>query len=175
MNRDNAPEHAQEHAQETPQNNAPALTATSLAAIRGQTIYPAPLADVVKGRLRRRLGEHFGLANFGVNLTELAAGTASALAHHHTHQDEFIYVLQGTLTLILDGEAQMLHAGDCYGFKAGNGIAHHLVNDSDAPATYLEVGDRGADDDVIYPYDDLKLGKQADGSWQPLHKDGTPY
>lgn len=161
--------------QKNAQANAPALTATSIAAVRGQTIYPAPFADVVKGRLRRRLGEQFGLANFGVNLTEIAPGTASALAHHHSKQDEFVYVLQGTLTLMLDGEALTLHAGDCYGFKAGNGIAHQLVNQSDAPATYLEVGDRSAGDDVEYPYDDLKLSKHADGSWQPLHKDGTPY
>ncbi|MDY6981644.1 MAG: cupin domain-containing protein [Pseudomonadota bacterium] len=169
------PETTSEPVQQKPQTKAPALTATAVAAVRGQTIYPAPFSDVVKGRLRRRLGEQFGLANFGVNLTEIAPGTASALAHHHTKQDEFVYVLQGTLTLMLDGEALTLHAGDCYGFKAGNGIAHQLVNESDTPAIYLEVGDRSAGDDVTYPYDDLKLGKHADGSWQPLHKDGTPY
>lgn len=169
------PETAPNHPQHESRDKSPALSATSVAAVRGQTIYPAPFSDVVRGRLRRRLGEQFGLANFGVNLTEIAPGTASALAHHHTRQDEFIYVLQGTLTLMLDGEALTLHAGDCYGFRAGNGIAHQLVNHSGAPATYLEVGDRSADDDVIYPYDDLKLAKRADGSWQALHKDGTPY
>lgn len=158
-----------------PPEKAPALDATSVAAVRGQTLYPAPFADVVKGRLRRRLGEQFGLADFGVNLTELAPGTSSALAHYHTREDEFIYVLQGTLKLLLDGEAQTLRAGDCYGFKAGNGIAHQLVNDSDAPASYLEVGSRSDDDEVVYPYDDLQLVRRADGSWYPLHKDGTPY
>jgi uncharacterized cupin superfamily protein len=152
-----------------------AVAATSVAAIRGQTIYPAPFADVVRGRLRRRLGDVFGLANFGVNLTEIAPGTASALAHHHTRQDEFIYVLEGTLTLLLDGQAQTLQAGDCYGFKAGDGVAHQLVNNSDAPALYLEVGDRSAGDEVIYPDDDLKLEQRSDGKWYPLHKDGTPY
>lgn len=153
----------------------PAISATSVAAVRGQTIYPPPFSDVVRGRLRRRLGDQFGLSNFGVNLTEIAPHTASALAHHHTKQDEFIYVLQGTLTLMLDGEAQTLHAGDCYGFKAGAGIAHQLVNNTDEPATYLEVGDRTAGDDVIYPNDDLKLVQRADGGWDPVHKDGTPY
>ncbi|MGV3592311.1 MAG: cupin domain-containing protein [Gammaproteobacteria bacterium] len=158
-----------------PPEKVPALAATSVAAVRGQTLYPAPFADIVKGRLRRRLGEHFGLADFGVNLTELAPGTGSALPHYHTREDEFIYVLQGTLTLLLDGEAQTLHADDCYGFKAGNGIAHQLVNDSSAPAIYLEVGSRRDDDEVVYPYDDLQLVRRADGGWHPLHKDGTPY
>lgn len=156
-------------------DKALALDAASVAAVRGQTLYPAPFADIVKGRLRRRLGDHFGLADFGVNLTELAPGAASALPHFHTREDEFIYVLQGTLKLLLDGEAQTLHAGDCYGFKAGNRVAHQLVNDSNAPASYLEVGSRNADDAVVYPYDDLQLARRADGSWCPLHKDGTPY
>lgn len=149
--------------------------AAEVQAVRGQTLYPAPFAEVVKGRLRRRLGDLFGLGNFGVNLTEIAPGTASALAHHHTRQDEFIYVLEGTLTLRLDGEALTLKAGDCFGFKAGNGVSHQLVNESDAPATYLEVGDRSAGDEVVYPYDDLQLKPRADGGWQALHKDGTPY
>lgn len=153
----------------------PAIDAASVAAVRGQTIYPPPLSEVVRGRLRRRLGDQFGLTNFGVNLTEIAPHTASALAHHHTKQDEFIYMLQGTLTLLLDGEAQTLRAGDCYGFKAGDGIAHQLVNDTDEPALYLEVGDRTEGDEVIYPYDDLKLVQRADGGLSPVHKDGTPY
>jgi uncharacterized cupin superfamily protein len=149
--------------------------ANEVKAVTGQTIYPPPFDARVQGRHRRRLGELFGLANFGVNLTDLAPGTASALPHHHTKQDEFIFVVQGTLTLLLDGEEFTLNAGDCYGFKAGNGIAHQLVNRSGAPASYLEVGDRTAGDAVEYPYDDLKLASKPGGGWQPLHKDGRPY
>jgi uncharacterized cupin superfamily protein len=149
--------------------------APSVTAVRGQTIYPPPFDARVNGRYRRRLGELFGVGNFGVNLTELAPGTCSALSHHHTKQDEFVYVMQGTLVLLLDGEAFTLNAGDCYGFKAGNGIGHQLVNRSDAPATYLEVGDRTPGDAVEYPDDDLKLLDKPDGSWQVFHKDGRPY
>lgn len=152
----------------------PPVNAAAVPAVRGQTIYPPPFDAVVKGRLRRRLGELFGLGNFGVNLTELAPGTCSALLHHHTRQDEFVYVVQGTLTLRLDAETFALNAGDCYGFKAGSGVAHQLVNESGAPATYLEVGDRSAGDAVEYPYDDLVLVENADGR-QLLHKDGRPY
>jgi uncharacterized cupin superfamily protein len=151
------------------------VKANTVSAVLGQTLYPQPFAELVKGRYRRRLGELFGLGNFGVNLTDLAPGTCSALAHHHTKQDEFIYVLQGTLVLLLNGEEFTLNAGDCYGFKAGNGIAHQLINRSSAPATYLEVGDRTAGDVVEYPYDDLKLIDKPGGGWRVLHKDGRPY
>ena len=151
-----------------------AIHAESVQAVRGQTIYPPPYDAVVKGRLKRKLGDLFGLTNFGVNLTELAPGACSALAHRHTRQDEFIYVLNGTLTLLLNGEALTLGAGDCYGFKAGDGIAHQLVNRSNAPASYLEIGDRLPGDAVEYPEDDLKA-TSVDGKWQLTHKDGRPY
>jgi len=153
----------------------PPVTATSVSATRGQTIYPAPYDAVVQGRLKRKLGDVFQLTNFGVNLTHLAPGSASALAHSHSKQDEFIFVLEGTLTLIVDDQEFELTAGDCYGFKAGTGIAHQLINRSPQEATYLEIGDRTAGDQVTYPNDDLQVSLSADGSWAIAHKDGRPY
>jgi hypothetical protein len=45
-----------------------------------------------------------------------------------------------------------LGAGDCCGFPAGTGLAHQLVNRSDAPVLYLEIGDRTPDETVEYPH-----------------------
>ncbi|MEY2855136.1 MAG: hypothetical protein RL030_2268 [Pseudomonadota bacterium] len=140
-----------------------------------KSIYPPPFAARVDGRLKRRLGDHFGLTNFGVNLTELAPGAASALLHHHTTQDEFIYIVSGTPTLMLDDKAHVLRAGDCCGFKAGTGIGHQLLNQSAEPVLYLEVGDRTAGDSAFYPHDDLAFTQLTDGAWILTHKDGTPY
>jgi uncharacterized cupin superfamily protein len=151
------------------------INAASVPAVMGQTIYPAPFAAVVSGRLKRKLGNEFGLSNFGVNLTELQPGSASALAHSHTVQDEFIYVLNGTLTLVLDGKEHVLSAGDCCGFKAGTGLAHRLLNRSDTPVSYLEIGDRTPGDTVDYPDDDLKATQRADGSWAMTRKNGQPH
>lgn len=141
----------------------------------GQTIYPEPYAARVKGRLKRKLGDVFGLTNFGVNLTHLAPGSLSALAHSHSRQDEFIFILEGSPTLILGTEEFTLTPGDCYGFKAGTGIAHQLVNRSEQPVTYLEMGDRSVGDEVIYPEDDLKATQLTNGVWAMTHKDGQPY
>ncbi len=140
-----------------------------------KSIYPPPFSARVEGRTKRRLGDHFGLTNFGVNLTELAPGAASALLHHHTLQDEFVYVVSGTATLMLDEKAYTLRAGDCCGFKAGTGIGHQLVNRSGEPVLYLEVGDRTAGDYAAYPEDDLAFTQLNDGAWILTHKDGTPY
>lgn len=151
------------------------ISATSIPATMGKTIYPEPYASLVKGRLKRKLGEFFGLTNFGVNLTHLAPGAISALAHSHSKQDEFIFIVEGHITLLL-GEAEFtLNPGDCYGFKAGTGIAHQLMNRSAETVTYLEIGDRTAGDEVDYPNDDLKAIQLADGEWVITHKDGRGY
>ena len=137
--------------------------------------YPEPFASRVSGRVKRALGDVFGLCNFGVNLTRLAPGAISALRHSHSKQDEFIYILQGYPTLMTDAGATDLSPGMCAGFKAGSGNAHQLVNLGHGEVLYLEVGDRTPGDQGQYPDDDLQARMQPDGSWQFVHKDGTPY
>jgi uncharacterized cupin superfamily protein len=140
-----------------------------------KTIYPQPFAALVEGRAKRKLGEHFGLSNFGVNLTQLAPGAISALLHHHSKQDEFIYILEGSPILILGDDEYVLKPGDCMGFKAGSGVAHQLINRSNELVTYLEAGDRTVGDVVDYPQDDLKATQLPNGAWSLTHKDGSPY
>jgi uncharacterized cupin superfamily protein len=102
-----------------------------------RSFYPPPFSARVEGRDKRILGEIFGLKNFGVNLTRLEPGAQSALMHRHFKQDEFIYVLEGTPTLVTDKGEVPLSPGQCAGFAAG-GVAHHLVNRSNAPVVFLE-------------------------------------
>lgn len=151
------------------------ISAKSIPAKMGKTIYPEPYASLVEGRLKRKLGEFFGLTNFGINLTHLSPGARSALAHSHSQQDEFIFVLEGTPTLVLEQEEFTLNPGECYGFKAGTGIAHQLVNRSEESVIYLEIGDRTAGDEVEYPNDDLKVTQLPNGEWALTHKDGRAY
>ena len=150
------------------------IASVAIAEPARKTIYPAPFAALVSGRTKRRLGDHFGLTHFGVNLTQLAPGAASALLHRHSLEDELIYIISGTAVLVIDGEEFELKPGDCCGFKAG-GKAHQLLNRSTAAVTYLEIGNRAPGDEVEYPNDDLKVGTAPDGSRFAAHKDGTPY
>jgi len=83
------------------------------------SIYPEPFASMMAGRIKQPLGDLFGLVNFGVNLTRLAPGAVSALRHAHARQDEFIYILDGTPTLVTDAGETPLAPGMCAGFKAG--------------------------------------------------------
>ena len=139
------------------------------------TGYPPKMAKMVEGRVKRPLGDLFGLKNFGVNRTTLAPGAYSALRHAHAKQDEFVYVLEGEPTLVTNAGETPLRPGMCAGFRAGTGDGHHLHNRTRKDVVILEIGDRTAGDSATYPDDDLVAVQGADGKWQYLRKDGTPY
>jgi uncharacterized cupin superfamily protein len=59
------------------------------------------------------------------------------------------------------------------GFPAGKADGHQLVNESDRPAVYLEIGDRTPDDAASYSDVDLAV-RMVDGKWVYSRKDGKP-
>ena len=156
------------------QKNPVAVIAAEVPLRNKPSNYPEPFASRMNGRAKSQLGEVFGLANFGVNLTRLAPNSVSALRHAHTKQDEFVYILQGHPTLHTDEGRSTLAPGMCAGFKAGTGNGHRLINETSEEVVYLEVGDRSPGDEGSYPDDDLKA-LLVDGQWEFTHKDGTPY
>ena len=71
----------------------PALDPDRLEPRIGST-YPTQFTGPVANRKRRRLGDALGLSHYGVNLVELPPGAWSAHRHWHTHEDEFVYVVE---------------------------------------------------------------------------------
>ena len=140
-----------------------------------QSRYPEQYRAAHLLRHNRRLGDHAGLKNFGVNLTRVAPGGRSSQRHAHSRQDEFIYVLDGEATLETNTGPQILRPGMCVGFPAGVANGHQFVNRSAAPARYLEVGTRDPEDRATYCDVDLAYGPLVDGDHPYVHKDGTPY
>ena len=136
--------------------------------------YPREFQPLVRGRSKKRLGNAAGLTNFGVNLVTLQPGSCSSVRHWHAKQDEFIYVIQGEITLVTDEGEQTLTPGDCAGFPAGEANGHHLINKSDSVAKYLEIGDRTSDDIVTYPDVDL-VAKGSSTGWVFTRKNGDIY
>jgi uncharacterized cupin superfamily protein len=151
----------------------PALDPAKVPAREGTT-YPEPFKDLCRTRIKRVLGDVLGLGNFGVNLVTLPPGAGSAQRHWHSLEDEFVYVVEGEVTLVTEDGEQVLAAGQAAGFPAGRADGHHLINKGTAPATYLEVGDRIAEDVCTYPDIDLHLGPTPDGRMFTTKK-GAPY
>jgi len=158
----------------TQQLKSPALDPQMVPPRRGSS-YPEPSRAVVETRAKRSLGDAVGLSQFGVNLVELPPGCWSAQRHWHTHEDEFVYVLEGELTLVTDVGEQVLRAGMAAGFPAGKADGHHLINRTDRPATYLEVGTRHENvDEIDYPDVDMAVRQTPDGQ-RFVRKTGEPY
>lgn len=134
--------------------------------------YPPPFAALTAGRIRQRLGDAGGIADFGINLTRLPPGNWSSQRHWHSHEDEIVHLLDGELVLIEDGGETLLRAGDCAAFPKGTGNGHHMINRSDRDAVYLEIGSRWPEDLTTCSDIDM-MSANSDGRF--LHKDGTPY
>ncbi len=135
--------------------------------------YPNEFAQVISGREKQRIGDAVGLTQFGVNITRIKAGSASALRHWHEQEDEFIYMLDGELILRENDGETVLRPGDAAGFKAGSGVAHCLMNRTDRDALYLEVGTRAKSERVHYPDVDFMMERDGTGR-RYFRKSGEP-
>jgi uncharacterized cupin superfamily protein len=143
-------------------------------ALDPSTNYPDPFHRVVEGRARKRLGNAAGLDQFGVNLTTLKPGAASALRHWHEKEDEFVYILEGEVVLVENDGETVLKPGDAAGFKANDGIGHQLVNKSNRDVVYLEIGTRSKYEKVDYPDVDMMVVRDDNGM-RYTHKNGKEY
>ena len=149
----------------------PKIDLAAVAARKGSG-YPPPFDAPCAERVRQRLGEAGGLADFGVNLMRLPPGGWSSQRHWHSHEDELVYLLEGEVVLIEDGGETVLRAGDCAAFPKGAGDGHHMINRSEVTAVYLEVGSRQPDNVIVCSDIDM-MSANADGRF--THKDRTPY
>ena len=139
------------------------------------TGYPEPFASEARKRHNRRLGDHAGLTAFGVVMTRVEPGGRSSQRHAHSSQDEFVYVLEGEITLHDNSGKRVMSAGDCVGFPAGTGNAHTFINEGTKDAVFLVAGNRPKDDVAHYPDVDLKAETGPDGRYKFMRKDGSPY
>ncbi len=147
----------------------------SKAAVRTTSNYPPQFQSIVAGREKRALGNLAGLTQFGVNLTTLKPGAASALRHWHEQEDEFIFIIEGEAVLIENEGETILKAGEAAGFKAGVTNGHQLVNRSSRDVVYLEIGTRSKNEVAHYPDVDLALTHDTAGKMLFTHKSGQPY
>lgn len=137
------------------------------------SLYPPPHHLRTRSREKRALGDAAGLTQFGVNLTRLPPGSATALPHWHVQEDEFVYILEGHAVLVCGDIREDLGPGDCVGFKAGEEIGHCILNDSTEDVLLLEIGTRSTGEKAYYPGLDMMADMGREGVY--FHLDGTPW
>jgi uncharacterized cupin superfamily protein len=97
-------------------------------------------------------GAHFGLRRLGIHHVRLPPGRRTSYPHSESTEEEFVYVIAGTLDVWLDGRLVSLQPGDGVGFPAGTGLCHTFINNTQAEVRLLVVGDtKRADNQVHYP------------------------
>jgi len=120
------------------------------------------------------LSDAGGLTQFGAFTETLLPGARSGHRHWHAEEDEFLFTLEGTVTLHEDGGPRDLAPGTCVCWPAGVPNAHRLENRTADPVSYFVAGSRFPEDTVTYPDIDLHYTRK-DGLRTLSHKDGTPY
>ncbi|KAJ7649791.1 cupin domain-containing protein [Roridomyces roridus] len=101
------------------------------------------------------LGDETGLTKTGVHKTSLEPGMKSSVEHFHDVDDEWVYILQGSGTLLRAGvgEDTPLSVGDFIGWStaaASEGQPHALQAGAEG-LTYLCGGSRSPVDLCHYP------------------------
>ncbi|MGL4280036.1 MAG: cupin domain-containing protein [Albidovulum sp.] len=136
----------------------------------GVSGYPDPY-NLGRGKLfYRHYTEAGGLTQFGAAVETLLPGGQSSQMHWEEHEDEFLLMLSGRVTVVEDGKETEIGPGDTCVWKAGTPVAHCLKNKGTAPATYLIVGTRDPENITHYPGLDMLATPRG-----YTHLDGTPY
>jgi uncharacterized cupin superfamily protein len=97
------------------------------------------------------LSRPLGLSRIGVHYELLKPGQRTSWPHAEEKEEEFIFVLEGTPDVWVDGELFQLRTGDCVAFRPGTGIAHTFLNNTEQDAILLVIGDKVEDNRVYYP------------------------
>lgn len=146
------------------------------APIRKGSNYPAPFGEPCKNRHIIQLSDAGHLTQFGAHLVTLPPLAWASQRHHHSHEDELVYILAGHPTLIDDFGETSLAPGDACAHPAGDKNGHHLVNKTQSDVQFLVVGSRNPfQDSAVYPDIDLDLPSNGTAHRQNLRKDGTAY
>jgi uncharacterized cupin superfamily protein len=98
---------------------------------------------------------------FDIEHVTIPPGKRNFPFHSHGAMWEVYYVLSGNGTMRTDEETVDLQPGDTYICKPG--LAHQIINDTDADLIYLVVANEPAHDSCYYP----DSGKLAPG-WRTI-------
>lgn len=86
-------------------------------------------------------GAALGLSRIGIWHDVLPPGRRSSLPHAERDEEEFVFVIEGTPDVWLNGHLHRLKPGDGVGFPNGTGLAHAFINNTEEPVRLMVVGE----------------------------------
>lgn len=122
------------------------------------------------------LARLFDFTRLGIHYELLPPGRRTSWPHAESTEDEFVYVIEGYPEVWLDGQLYPLKPGDAVGFKAGDGLAHTFLNNSEHPVRLMVVGDKSREDNKVHyplhPQRNLQIGKLH---WEEVDRSANPH
>jgi mannose-6-phosphate isomerase-like protein (cupin superfamily) len=85
----------------------------------------------------QRLRQELGVSTFGINLIRLRPGQQGRI-HRHLRQEEVYLVLEGTLTLVVEGEERELRRGELA--RVAPDLRRRLLNRHREPLLLFALG-----------------------------------
>lgn len=92
----------------------------------------------------------FGLTRLGIHHEVLPPGRRTSWPHAEKTEEEFVFVIEGTPDVWLDGVLHRLAPGDAVGFPAGTGICHVVINNTQTDVRLMVIGERSKPDNKIH-------------------------
>ncbi|WP_147125937.1 cupin domain-containing protein [Shimia ponticola] len=121
-------------------------------------------------RVNKSLGDFTGLTGLGFHIIEVAPGCETTEYHVHHHEDECVYVLNGTATATIGEDQHPIGPGDFIGYRAG-GLAHTIVNTGTETLRMIVVGQRLPHDVGDYPHKKQRIYRNAGMAWNLVPHD----
>jgi uncharacterized cupin superfamily protein len=121
-------------------------------------------------RINAPLGRHLGLTRLGIHHQRLPPGRRTSFPHAESAEEEFVYVIEGTPDVWLDGTLHRLRPGDAVGFPAGTGMSHTFLNNTEVEVRLLIVGEADkAENRIFYPLNPERKALRKDW-WDDVPK-----
>lgn len=115
-------------------------------------------------RMEKSLAALTGLNEIDFCLVEVDPGDETTEHHKHYHEEECLYILEGTGTARIGAESREVRAGDFLGFRKG-GLAHSLKNTGENTLRCITVSQRKNHDVSDYPRCGKRLFRNKDLTW----------
>jgi uncharacterized cupin superfamily protein len=153
--------------------SAQATRVTPQTSLSGEGFFePFNIDDVPWRRLPgstafKRLGHYGGGSQVGVGIDVLKPGQYSNRFHYHLSEEEHIFILKGSATLILGSRRYVMRARDYCCFPAGQRAGHHLYNHTSQNCVFMTIGDNRPDDIACFP-NSGKARIRATGKMVPI-------
>ena len=115
----------------------------------------------------KRLGAYGGGTQVGVGIDVLKPGQYSNRFHYHLREEEHVFILKGSATLILGSRRYVMKERDYCCFPAGQRAGHHLFNHTKQNCVFMTIGDNDPDDIAVFP-NSGKARIRATGKMVPI-------